>query len=54
MKPTLENGKKPLSLGLILASFVPNLVHNNVFHGSTSTRCYTLLQAINICNLKEN
>ena len=53
MNQTWKNGKK-LILGLILACSCPNLVTKNIFEGFTSTRCYALLQAIIVCNFKEN
>ena len=46
--------KKKLILGLILTRFGPNVVPKNLFVGFTSTRCYALLQAIIVCNFKEN
>ena len=42
------------NLGPILAGYGPNLVPKNFFVGFTSTRCYGLLQAIIVCNLKGN
>ena len=45
---------KKLILGLVLACFDPKFVPQNFFVGFTSTRCYTLLQAITLCNFKEN
>ena len=53
-EPNWENGKKKLILGLILTRFGPNVVPKNLFVGFTSTRCYALLQAIIVCNFKEN
>ena len=56
-----ENGKnfnfgpnlEPQKL-IILARFAPNLVPQFFFVGLTSTRCYTLLQAITVYHFKEN
>ena len=45
---------KKLISGLVLARFDPKLVPQIFFVGFTSTRCYTLLQAITVCNFKEN
>ena len=53
-KPNLEKWQKNLILGLILVHFGPNLVPQFFFRGFTSTGCYTLLQAIIVCNFKEN
>ena len=54
MNQTWENGKN-LILGLILAFFTPNVVPNYFFFvGFTSTRCEKLLEAIIVCNFKEN
>ena len=54
MNQTLEMVKK-LILGLILARFNPNLAPPIFFFvGFTSTKCYTLLEAIIICNFMEN
>ena len=46
--------KKKLILGLILASFDTKMVTKNFFVSCTSTGCYTLLQAITVCDFKEN
>ena len=55
MNQTWEKGeKKQLVFGLILACFGPNLVIKKIFVRFTSTWCYALLQAINVCNFKEN
>ena len=45
---------KKLILGLILACFSPDLIPKFFFKGLTSTWCYTFLQAIIVCNLKES
>ena len=53
MNQTLENDKKP-NFGL---HFGPNLVlifFFFFFFDFTSTRCYTLLEAIIVCTFKEN
>ena len=50
----LEKMAKKLISGLILARFWPNLVPKDFFVGFISTRCYTLLEAITVCNFKEN
>ena len=47
--PNLESQKL-----MILTRFAPNLVPKIFFVGFTSTRSYTLLQAIIVCNFKEN
>ena len=47
---TWENDRKPS----FWPNFGPNLVPKNLFVGFTSTRCYALLQAIIVCNFKEN
>ena len=54
MNETWENDKKTLILGFILVRFSPNLVSKIFFVGFISSRYYTLLQAIIICNFKEN
>ena len=51
-KPNLRKCQKnPTNFG---PDFGPNLVTQNCFVRFTSTRRYTLLQAIIVCNLKEN
>ena len=45
---------KNLILGLMLTHLGPNLVPKYFFVGFNSARCYTLLQAITVCNFKEN
>ena len=52
MNQTWENGKN-LILGLIFGSFDPNFGFRIIF-GFISTSCQTVLQAIILCNLKEN
>ena len=54
LKVNWEKMVKTLILGLILARFDQNLVPKIFLVGFTSTRCYTLLQAILVCSLKEN
>ena len=46
--------KKKTLLELILVQFGQNLVPKKFFVGFTTTRCYKLLQAIIVCNFKEN
>ena len=45
-----EKMAKNLVSGQILSRFGPS----NFFVGSTSTRCYTLFQAIIVCSSKKN
>ena len=55
MNLTWENDKKPsfrLDFGLFWPKFA--LPPKKIFMGFTSTRCYTLLKAIIVCNFKEN
>ena len=53
IKHSWENDKK-LILELILTCLPQLLTSNRFFVGFTSTRCYMLLQAIILCNFKEN
>ena len=45
---------KKTSFGPNFGPFDPNLGTKNFFVDSISARCYTLLQAIIVCNFKEN
>ena len=47
---TWKNGKNPS----FKPNFTPNLVQKMFFVGFTSTTLYALLQAIIVCNFKEN
>ena len=50
---TLEKIATDIILGLILARFAPNLVPLSLFFFvDFDSRCYTLLQAIIVCNSK--
>ena len=53
MNKTRKNNKKP-NLGPDFGLFGPYLVPKIFFAGFTSSKCYTLLQAIIVCNFKEN
>ena len=50
MNQTLENGKKTN----FRSDFGPNLVPQIFIVGLTSTRYYTLFQAIIVCNIRHN
>ena len=54
MNQTWEIEKKLNFGGLILTHFGPDLVLKSFFVGFISSICYTLLQAITVCNFKEN
>ena len=50
---TCKNGKKP-NFGSDFGLFWPKFDLKTFFVGFTSSSCYTLLQAITVCNVKEN
>ena len=54
MNQTLDNDKKPnfeSDFGPLWPKFGPKIFF---FVGFISARCYTLLQAVTVCNFKEN
>ena len=54
MNQTWKNDKKTPSFRLDFGPFNPNLDPEIFFVDFSSTRCYALLQAMIICNFKEN
>ena len=50
----LRKWQKNLSFGPDFGPFGPNFDPKTFFVDFTSTRCYTLLQVITVCNFKEN
>ena len=53
MNQNWENAGKPSARSNLLP-FGPNLVLKTFFVAFNSTRCYPLLEAITVCNFKEN